>query len=285
MQLIHLDRVYRFLGDVRLDHAVTLHEVKRLPPNRLGWLAIAFDLLGGIEFIFTLPGFWVPFVHWLWRIPTILVSAGSVSHELEDQTWNTLRATTLTVHEIIMAKFAAIIRYMEPHFMLVIYVRSMPVIIFSVSWVVSTLTVLPARGFEYWLSTSLAFLAAGGYLLVSPVLDVAFDGALGLLVSTFNARRSTALIVAVLIRLIGFLIPMTLIVPLSYGLFDSLGRMDVIRLRAIAVVSTFGPSYAFLWGIERWLSIAIVVVYTLVRLGAIRLMLKLAVIRAERIEV
>lgn len=285
MQLIHLDRVYRFLGDVRLDHAVTLHEVKRLPPNRLGWLAIAFDLLGGIEFIFTLPGFWVPFVHWLWRIPTILVSAGSVSHELEDQTWNTLRATTLTVHEIIMAKFAAIIRYMEPHFMLVIYVRSMPVIIFSVSWVVSTLTVLPARGFEYWLSTSLALLAAGGYLLVSPVLDVAFDGALGLLVSTFNARRSTALIVAVLIRLIGFLIPMTLIVPLSYGLFDSLGRMDVIRLRAIAVVSTFGPSYAFLWGIERWLSIAIVVVYTLVRLGAIRLMLKLAVIRAERIEV
>lgn len=285
MQLVQIDRLYRFLGDVDLDDAIALHELKRLPPNRLGSLAIAFDLLGGIEFIFTLPGFWVPFVHWLWRIPTILASAGSVSHELEDQTWNTLRATTLSVHEIIMAKFSAIIHYMEPHFMLVIYVRSMPVIIFGVSWVVSTLTVLPTQGFEYWISTSLAFLAAGLYLLFSPVLDVAFDGALGLLVSAFTTRRSTALIIAVLVRLIGFLIPMMLIVPLSYGLFDNLGRLDVIRLRAIAVMSTFGPSYAFLWGIERWLSVAIVVAYTLLRLGAIRLMLKAAVARAERIEI
>ncbi len=284
MQLLQLDRVYRFLGDVSLNDAITLHEVKRLPPNRLGALAIAFDLLGGIEFIFTLPGFWVPFVHWLWRIPTILTSASSISHELEDQTWNTLRATTLTVHEIVMAKFSAIIRYMEPHFMLVIYVRSMPVLVFGVSWIVSTLTVLPARGFEYWLSTSLAFLAAGLYLVLSPVLDVAFDGALGLLVSSFTARRSTALIVAVLVRLVGFLLPMMLIVPLTYGVFDRLSRPDIIQLRAIAVMSTFGPSYAFLWGIERWLSVVIVVVYTLLRLAAIRLMLTLTVARAERIE-
>lgn len=285
MQLIRLGFLYRILGSLDLDDSITLHEVKRLPPNRLGGFAYFFDVLGGLEFIFTLPGFWVPFVHWLWRIPTILASATVISHEFEDKTWNTLRATTLSVRQIIMYKYAAVLRYMEPHYMLVLYVRAIPVVIFGVSWLVSTLTVLPQRGFDYWISRSMAFLFSGGYLLLSPMLDAAFDGALGLLTSSLANRRSTALILAVLARVAGFLLPMALVIPLEYGVFSNLAGLDFIQLRAIAVVSTFGPSYAFLWGMDAWLSVLVVIVYTGVRLGLIRAMIEAAIVRAERTEI
>jgi hypothetical protein len=285
MQLLHLDVLYRLIGGIDLEDSITLHEVKRLPPNRLGSLAHFFDVLGGIEFMFTLPGFWVPFVHWLWRIPTILAAAGVISREFEDGTWNTVRSTTLSVRDIVVYKYAAVLRYMEPHFLLVLYIRAMPVVVFGVSWAVSTLTVLPRQGIDYWFSTSLAFLFSGLYLLASPVLDVAFDAALGMLVSSFSSRRSTALIFAVLARTGGFVLPLALVIPLQSGLFNNLAQLDVIQLRAVAVVATFGPSYAFLWGINTWLSVVIVVLYAGIKLGLIRLMLAGAIRRAERVEV
>ncbi len=235
--------------------------------------------------MFTLPGFWVPFVHWLWRVPTILYSAGVVSHELEDLTWNTLRATTLSVYEIVMAKYAAVIRRMEPHYMLVIYVRAVPVVIFGVSWIVSTLTVLPQQGFYYWISTSLAFVFAGAYLLLSPALDVAFDAALGVMTSAFSGKRSTSLIMATLARLAGWMLPFALVVPLQYGVLNNMAQLDMVSFRAITTVATFGPAYAFLWGVDAWLSVIVVATYTAVRVGLIRLMLAVAVNRAERIEI
>lgn len=284
MQLFRLDFLFRILGEVDLNGAVSLHEMKRLPANRLGRLTWFFDVLGGVEFLFTLPGFWVPFVHWLWRIPTILVSAPVISREFEDETWNTLRATTLTVRQIVFSKFAAVLRYMEPHYMLVVYIRAVPVIIFGVSWGASTVTVLPQRGFDYWFPTTLALLFSGAYLLLSPLLDAAFDAALGVLTSAFSERRSTALPLAVLARVTGFLLPMALVIPLQYGVFSNLAGLDFVQLRALAVVGTFGPAYAFLWGIAPWLSVAIVIGYSGLRLALIRLMLEAAINRAERWE-
>ncbi|GAB4571112.1 MAG: hypothetical protein Kow0077_06970 [Anaerolineae bacterium] len=283
MQLLQIDFLYRLFGSGDLDESITLHEVKRLPPNRLAGLTYFFDIVGGVEFIFTLPGFWVPFVHWLWRIPTVLVGAGIISHEFEDRTWNTLRATPLTLHQIIMHKFLAVMRYMEPHFMLVVYIRAAPVVIFGISWLVSTITVLPQQGFGYWISTSIAFLFSGAYLLISPVLDTAFDAALSILMSSFANRRATALVMAMFARIAGFLLPMALVIPLEYGVFSNLTGLDFIQLRAIAVISTFGPAYAFLWGLGAWVSVLIVMVYTAIRLALIRLMLVGAEIQANRV--
>lgn len=282
MQLFQLDGLFRILGRVDLNNAITLHEMKRLPANRLGRLTWFFDVLGGIEFIFTLPGFWIPFVHWLWRIPVILTSAPVISREFEDGTWHTLRTTTLSVQQIVFHKFAAVLRYMEPHYMLVVYIRAAPTIIFGVSWGVSTVTVLPQRGFEYWFSTTMALLFSGTYLLLSPLLDAGFDAALGVLTSAFAERRSTALLLAILARVTGFLLPLVLVIPLEFGVFSNLAGVDLVQLRTLAVVSAFGPAYAFLWGITPWLSVLIVVGYTGLRLGLIRLMLAAAVSRSAR---
>ena len=257
-----MHRLLRLLG-IDLDDPIVLYEVKRMPV--LGWWSLSrfFDLLGGFEFIFALPGFSIPFIHWLWRVPTLLASAIVVAREVEDRTWNPLRSTTLTVERIMRSKYSAIFRYMELHYILVIAVRAVPVIILGISWIASALTVLPIQGFDYWFSTTAVFLAMGGYFLASPVIDVAFDGALGMLASTFAERRSTALMMTMLARLSLWLFPLALTAPLQFGLLNGtlgVGQVDVITLKAVAVVATFGPTYAFLWGVPQWPSVALIVI-------------------------
>jgi len=282
-----MHRLLRALG-IDLDDPVVIYEVKRMPV--LSWWSLSrfFDLLGGFEFVFALPGFSIPFVHWLWRVPTILASANVVSREVEDRTWNPLRVTTLSLRRILWAKYGAIFRYMELHYTLVIAVRAVPVTILGISWVASTLTVLPGQGFEYWFSTTVVFLVMGGYFLMSPVIDVAFDGALGMLASSFSDRRSTALVMAMLARLSLWLLPLALTAPLQFGLLNNVlgvAQVDVITLKAVAVVATFGPTYAFLWGVPQWPSVALILITLVARLGAARLMLSIAMVRIRRIEI
>jgi len=241
--------------------------------------------------VFTLPGCWIPFVHWLWRFPTILASSTVICREIEDRTWNQVRVTPLTVRQIVMAKYVAVFRYMENHIAVVTYVRAIPAVIFGAIWLVSTLTILPQEGLEYWISRTVAIAFAGMYFLVSPLLDVAVDGAIGLLASTLSQRRSTALIMAILARITTWLLPLALAAPLQYGQLGAFGGLfggtqpDLPALRALAIVSTYGPAYGFLWGIEVWLSVAIVIVIFVLRLGLIRVLLELAIARADRIEV
>jgi hypothetical protein len=282
-----MHRLLRLLG-LNLDDPLVIYEVKRLPSLSWWTLSRFFDVLGGFEFVFALPGFSIPFVHWLWRIPTLLASATVVSREVEDRTWNPLRTTTLSVPRIMFAKYSAIFRYMELHYTLVIAVRAVPVIILGVSWLASTMTVLPSQGFDYWFSTTVVFLAMGIYFLTSPIIDVAFDGALGMLASAFSERRSTALIMTMLARLSLWLFPLALTAPLQFGLLNNalgVAHIDVITLKAVAVVATFGPTYAFLWGVPQWPSVALIVVTVVARLGAARLMLAIATLRASRIEI
>ncbi len=284
MRLFQLGFLYRLLGGIDLENPITLHELKRLPTYRMGRWSLPFDILGGIEFIFTLPGFWVPFVHWLWRIPALLNSAVLISHELEDQTWNTFRATTLSVREIVLAKYAAVIRLMEPHFTLVTSIRALPVLVFGLSWAASTLTVLPKEGFGYWFSTSCAFLASGISLLLSPALDIAFDTALGLLASVFSSHRAASLILAFVLRGALFLLPVALLVPLQTGALAGLSPATMIQFRAVSIVATFGPAYAFLWGLDPWPSVLLVIIWMGLKIGITRLMIEFVIRRAGRME-
>lgn len=283
-----MQRLFRLFGKFDVEGPLVIYEFKRMPPLEWWGLSRFFDLLGGFEFVFALPGLSIPFVHWLWRIPTLLASAVVICREVEDQTWNPLRATTLEVRQIVMAKYGAIFRYMEPHLLMIVAIRAIPAIIFGVSWIASTVTVLPQEGFEYWLSTSAAFLAMAVYFLFSPVLDVAFDGALGMMISTFAERRSTALIMTMLARLSGWLLPLALTAPLQYGLLNGMlgvNQINVIALKAVAVVSTFGPAYAFLWGVPAWISVMVVLVFLISRYALARVMVEVAVRRAGEIEV
>jgi hypothetical protein len=273
---------------INLDDPLVIYEVKRMPVLSWWTLSRFFDLLGGFEFIFALPGFSIPFVHWLWRVPTLLASATVVSREVEDRSWNPLRVTTLSLQRIMLVKYGAIFRYMELHYVLVMAVRAVPVIILGISWIASTLTVLPMQGFEYWFSTTVIFLAMGVYFLASPMVDVAFDGALGMLASSFSERRSTALVMTMLARLSLWLLPLALTAPLQFGLLNNalgVAQVDIITLKAVAVVATFGPTYAFLWGVPQWPSVALIVITLVARLGAARLMLSIATVRASRIEI
>lgn len=279
-----------YIGEIDFQDEVTLQELKRLPNFRINnWMRL-FTFLGGIEFLFTLPGCWIPFIHWLWRLPSVMAGSTMVTREIENRTWNTLRVTPLTVRQIIIAKYASIFRYMESNITIIIYIRAVPIIIFGATWMVSTLTVLPQQGLEYWLSRSIALVFAGAYYLLSPVLDVAVDGALGVVASTLSQRRSTAMIIALLMRLCGWLLPLAIALPLQLGEIGAFGGlMNPIpssghTLRALSVVSTFGPSYAFLWGLDVLPSVILVVGVFLLRLGLVRLLLKIAVFRAERLE-
>ena len=133
-----MHRLFQLLG-INLDDSLVIYEVKRMPVLSWWTLSRFFDLLGGFEFVFALPGFSIPFVHWLWRVPTLLASAPLISREVEDRTWNPLRVTTLSLQRIMRIKFGAIFRYMELHYTLVIAVRAIPVIILGISWVASFL--------------------------------------------------------------------------------------------------------------------------------------------------
>lgn len=273
-----------------LNHPLTLHELKRLPSFGSGfrnWIR-AFAVVGGLEFIFTLPGCWVPFVHWLWRFPAILAASTAISREVEDRTWNPLLVTVVPVRDIVLTKFAAVMRYMDSTITLLTYVRAVPIIIFGVTWVASTLTVLPRQGFTYWFTYSLAFLVSAIYLLAAPVLDVGVDAALGLLASTFSQRRSTAMVLGMLARIALWLMPLALAAPLQYGLIGNavgVPSADVVVIRAVAIVSTFGPGYAFLWGISVWVSILVLLVTFAFRVALIRFLLYLITVRVSRMEV
>ncbi len=280
-----------YIGDIDFEHEVTLQELKRLPDfHNNNWMRL-FTFFGGVEFLFTLPGCWIPFIHWLWRLPSVMAGSTMVTREIEDRTWNTLRVTPLTVREIITAKFASIFRYMESNVTIIMYIRAVPTIIFGATWLVSTLTVLPQQGLEYWLSRSIALAFAGAYYLLSPILDVAVDGAIGMLASTLSQRRSTAMIIALLARLCGWLLPLAIALPLQLGEIGAFGGLfdpaspNEQTLRALSIVSTFGPSYAFLWGLPVLASVILVVGVFLLRLGLVRLLLELAVFRAEHLEV
>lgn len=279
------------LAEFHLGHPVALNEVKRLPPVRhRNWVKAA-AVIGGVEFLLTLPGCWVPFVHWLWRLPTILVSATVISREVEDRTWTPVLSTPLTLRDIVMAKYAAIFHYMEPVTTTITYIRAVPLVVIGATWLASTLTVLPRAGLGYWAETTLAVLAAGIYFMLAPFLDVAVDGAIGLLASAISPHRSTAVAMAVLARATGWLLPLALAAPLQYGQYGAFGGLfsglqpDLATLRALAIVATFGPAYAFPWGIPAWTSIVMVVVGVVLRLALVRLLLELTIIRAARIEV
>lgn len=283
------------------DHTVTINELKHLPGFRFdNWLK-AFDVIGGVEYLFfAVPGCWIPFVQWLWRLPAVLASGTMISREIEDRTWNPLRTTALSVREIVYAKYAAVFRYMEPHITLVTYIRAVPVLIMEVAWFASTFVILPQQGFFPWLGLVLAFLTAGSYVLLSPFLDVAVDGAIGILASSFAQRRSSGVIISVLARATGWLLPVAFAVLIQYGLpttglvvsmsgtatagMPELNRM-MVTLRAITVVALIGPGYAYLWGLAPWVGTGLVVAGLLFRVGLIRLLLELTILRAGRIEV
>jgi hypothetical protein len=283
------------------DNTVTINELKHLPDFRFNnWMKV-FDVIGGVEYLFfAVPGCWIPFVQWFWRLPAVLASGTMISREIEDRTWNPLRTTALSVREIVYAKYAAVFRYMEPHITLVMYIRAVPVLIMEVAWFASTFVILPQQGFFSWLGLVLAFLTAGAYVLISPFLDVAVDGAIGILASSFAQRRSSGVIISVLARATGWLLPVAFAVLIQYGLpttnllftmsgTTTAGMSDLSRvmvtLRAITVVALIGPGYAYLWGLAPWVGTGLVVSGLLFRLGLIRLLLELTVIRAGRIEV
>lgn len=272
-----------------LDHPITANEVKRLPEFRFKREMRLATFLGGIEYVFTLPFLFLPFIHLIWRIPTVLASATMISREVENQTWHPLRSLPISIREIVWAKYAAIFPYMEPQLNLLFYLRGGPAIIILGVWAASTITSLPQRGLEQWLADTLAIVLSVIYVVISPTLDVAVDGALGLLASALSPRRSTALILATLVRTTLWLLPLLPLVMLQYGVLPTFGLVGLqpenIDLRAWAVVANFGPGYAYLWNLGPWISIVLVLGTVALRLGFIRLALELAAYRAERLEV
>ncbi|MBN1963964.1 MAG: hypothetical protein JW910_04925 [Anaerolineae bacterium] len=281
------EALLRLIGVPGISHPVALEEIKRMPVFRVTNWTRAFGVLGGLEFVFTLPGCWIPFIYWVWRFPGVLAGSTVISREVENRTWHPLRVTPLTAREIVVNKFAAVFRYMEQPLTLVTSVRAAPVLVFAAAWLGSTLTVLPQRGVAYWAGTTLAFLVAGFYLLVSPFIDVAVDGAIGVLASTLSQRRSTALIMAVLARLSLWMLPLALAVPFQ----DSTSRLffgavpEQGMLRMTGIVANFGPGYAFLWSGDALLSIGLVLAFFFARIGFVRLLLEVSIYRAARLEV
>lgn len=265
------------------DHPVTVNEIKRLPVFRFQREMRFFNFLGGLEIIFgTLL---VPFIHWIWRIPTVLASSTMISREVESQTWNSLQATPYTLREIIWAKYTAIFHYMDSTLTLMLYLRGGPVVVFLGIWGAATITTLPRTGFADWFVDTIAIVSACFYLMISPTLDVAVDGAMGMLASALSPRRSTALIMATLARMTAWLLPMVVAMLTQYGFAGAFGveQLNVVELRSVAAVAIFGPGYAFIWNVDPLLSTGLVVGTILLRLAFVRVMLEVAVFRAARL--
>ncbi len=239
-----------------------------------GGLAIGFFILFAI----------IPFIPWLWRIPTVLFSAVPVAREVERRRWLILRSTLYSTREILGAFHAAttyrvlmIWSYITGIRMMVGVLLIVPLGVALVGEIFSFLYTLtgaemPTSGPRFMLVSWLAYLISFLYFLSEPYLDVAIDGALGLLASTMSRRPLSAMLGGLALRVVGWVFQMGVVF-----------LMFPWHMENRSVFAIMGPGYALWFGVVPEAAIASVLLWAGVRVGFLHLVLRLAVWRVERV--
>ncbi len=268
---------------IALDHPLLMRELDLLQTAENGRRLYLFSaIITGAEALlitFLLP---IPILPWLWRLPGLTAASTTIAREIEDQTWDTLRATPLTLHEIIYAKLGSVLRMMESYLNLVVIIRAAPLIIFVGPWF-GALPITLERGILNWLFFTVAILIASAYYLFSPYLDVLTDAVIGMWASARFPNRASALRIAMIVRITMLALPLLAIIPLQLNLYEF--NLTAGQVNDLSLTLAYGPSYTFLLELlDPGPSILVIVGFTLARLLFIRVMIALIVRRVATME-
>lgn len=220
-----------------------------------------------------------PFIPWLWRVPTVIVSAASLAREIENRRWDTLRCTSYSVREIVEALLAAGTYRMQEMWAYVTRVRLAMAVLVLAMVALSTLLTLE-KGEPFFILDWMALLLSLAYLLAEPLLDITIDGVLGVLTATFTRLQVTAMVAALVVRVLLWglqVLSLLVILPLAAELLAP-GQVEVLPILVVT-----GPAYALLFDFSAEATIAMVVGLLALRLAGMHGLLWWAVQRAESI--
>lgn len=216
-----------------------------------------------------------------------------ISGEVELQSWGLLRTTTLSLREILMAKYAAALAHLRGPLIGLVILRAASTIT-ALLYIITQLT----RDTFYYENTRTLWALNGGWIMpvvaglfvtvwyaAQPVVQFLLNGALGLLVSAYTRTRGRAIAFSLAGRLAGWIGSAMLNGMLIYGLQyllvqnwanPSTAPLEVLRDRAAPAPDQVAW---VLGGVVAAYAVALLVT----QLGTLAGMLELAVRRARRI--
>jgi hypothetical protein len=167
------------------------------------------------------------------NVLVITLAAPTISGEIEMQSWRLLRTTTLPLREVILAKYAAVIRNLRGPLIALVTLRAVSL---------GNLLVLFAydlfRGIFYfmgpdewrkfvnggvWFPPLIPIALFLVYYAAQPWLQYYFNGALGMAASAFARSRANAVVVGLAVRLITWVLSVMIGIAALFFIFYVLG--------------------------------------------------------------
>lgn len=221
-----------------------------------------------------------PFLPWVWRVPTVLSAAPTVAREFEGRTWLTLRSTPYSTRQILEAFHAAGTYRVAQIWAYVTSMRLAVVAILAMMVMIMTWFPGPSSNSRLSLIEWLAYLFSAGYFLVEPLIDMAVDGAVGIVASTISKNQLTAVLNAFVLRVIFWslqVLALLLILPVTDAL------LPANQAEAVPTLVLFGPAFTLALGFPPTAAILLISVTAVGRLIWLRVLMAVATWRAEAI--
>ncbi len=230
----------------------------------------------------------LPLFGWAWRLQMALAASSTIAREVESGTWDDLRALPWSIGEIVRSKYAAVLarerrlftQYMTLRFFLLLAMLGFAWLAFWFDWMLAP----EARANLAWML--LATVLSVGYTLFEPALDLATDGAFGLLASAFARNQGQAAGLGLALSAIGLAAQLALTALLIGGATQvAPGAGSPLQLWDSALLSlwgmaVWGPGGALLYNVSPIACAAVIALAALARTAALCGLLALAVWRA-----
>jgi hypothetical protein len=223
----------------------------------------------------------LPTLPWMWRVPVVLTSAATVGRELETRRWQALRATPYSTYDIVLALLAAGTHrvYLLWLFTTIARVILGLMLTLSLHWEMQIGNLVGHTwGMLDWVAWGLSL----SYLILEPLLDVAIDGAVGIVSATFSNTQFRAMTYGMALRLglwLTQLLSLFMIVPLAEYLLSS------AQAQAMPTVVLMGPVYNMLFGFSAQTTLVMLAGFLALRLLTLYILVRVAVWRGEQVVV
>jgi hypothetical protein len=223
----------------------------------------------------------LPTLPWLWRVPTVLISAATMGRELETQRWQTLRVTPYSTRDMVLALLSAGTHRVYLLWMFTTIARMVLALLLTLSLHWETqIGNLVGRSFGAfdWVVWGLSLC----YLIVEPLIDVAADGAVGIIGATFGRTQFRAIVQAVILRLALWLVQLLsllIIIPVVGYVFSQ------AQAQVMPTLVLMGPTYAMLFRFSAQTTLVLIVGFLVLRLLTLHVLVKIAVWRSEQVVV
>lgn len=233
----------------------------------------------------------LPLLGWVWRMQMALATSAAIVREVEGATWDLLRALPWSTARIINSKYAGVLVRMRRLFGPYLLVRGFAgagMLAFAGTTLWFDWALLPpGTGPDlYWALLAMALGAA--YMVVESALDLATDGALGMVASAFTRRQGQAAALALSLSALGLvaqLLATALLIGgaarITPGSGSPLQFQMGVGIDLLWWVALWGPGGALLFDVSPAACALLIPALILARFALLRALIALAARRAE----